>query len=111
MQALATRGYAVLAPDAPVDGADQLHSLAAVILPGVDKVIAMGIADSARLGIIGHSWGGYTVLALLVQTTRFKAAVMRGGYADLPTAYGLMESSGNARGQVLAESDLGATLW
>ena len=36
---------------------------------------------------------------------------MRGGYADLPIAYGLMESSGNARGQVIIEGDMGATLW
>jgi dipeptidyl aminopeptidase/acylaminoacyl peptidase len=111
MQVFATRGYAVLAPDAPVDEADQLHSLANVILPGVDKVIAMGIADSARLGIMGHSWGGYTVLSLLVQTTRFKAAVMRGGYGDLPAMNGEMEASGAARGQVLNESGMGATLW
>jgi dipeptidyl aminopeptidase/acylaminoacyl peptidase len=36
---------------------------------------------------------------------------MRGGYADLPAAYGLMDPSGDAHGQVLAEADLGATLW
>jgi dipeptidyl aminopeptidase/acylaminoacyl peptidase len=111
MQVFASRGYAVLTPDAPIREADQMHSLADVILPGVDRVIEMGIADSARVAAIGHSWGGYEVLALLVQTTRFKAAVMRGGLGDLPAMYGEMESSGNARGQVLAESWMGTTLW
>lgn len=111
MQIFASRGYAVLTPDAPIREADQMHSLADVILPGVDRVIELGIADSARVAAIGHSWGGYEVLALLVQSTRFKAAVMRGGIGDLPAMYGEMESSGNAQGQVLAESWLRATLW
>jgi dipeptidyl aminopeptidase/acylaminoacyl peptidase len=111
MQLFASRGYAVLTPDAPIRELDQMHSIAEVILPGVDRVIEMGIADSARVAAIGHSWGGYEVLALLVQTTRFKAAVMRGGIGDLPAMYGEMESTGNAPGQVLAESWLGATLW
>ena len=83
MQIFASRGYSVLAPDAPIRESDQMHSLAEIILPGVDRVIEMGIADSSRLGVIGHSWGGYTVLSLLVQTTRFKAAIMRGGYGGL----------------------------
>jgi dipeptidyl aminopeptidase/acylaminoacyl peptidase len=111
MQVFASRGYAVLTPDAPIREADQMHSLADVILPGVDRVIELGIADSARVAAIGHSWGGYEVLALLVQSTRFKAAVMRGGIGDLPAMYGEMESSGIAQGQVLVESWLGATLW
>lgn len=111
MQLFASRGYAVLAPSAPISTTDEMHSLADVILPGVDRVVAMGIADSARLGVMGHSWGGYTVLALLVQTTRFHAAVMRGGMGDLPAMYGEMEWSGTARGQILLEAWLGATMW
>jgi dipeptidyl aminopeptidase/acylaminoacyl peptidase len=111
MQVFASRGYAVLTPDAPIQEADEMRSVADVILPGVDRFIEMGIADSARVAVLGHSWGGYEVLSLLVQTTRFKAAVMRGGMGDLPAMYGEMESSGNARGQVLAESWMDGTLW
>ena len=111
MQIFASRGYAVLAPDTPILAADQLHSLADFILPGVDKVIAMGIADSTRLAVMGTSWGGYTVLALLVQTRRFRAAIMRGGYGDLPAIYGELESSGSPRNQILLETWLGATVW
>ena len=111
MQLLATRGFAVLAPDVPplrLD--DQLHDLARVILPGVDRAIAIGVADSTRLGVMGLSWGGYTALALLVQTDRFRAAVMRGGLGDLLAEYGTVEPSGWARGLMTKEWQLG-TVW
>lgn len=111
MQLFATRGYAVLAPDAPIVVSDQMRSLADVILPGVDQAVAMGIADSTRLGVMGHSWGGYTVLALLVQTRRFRAAVMRGGMGDLVAEYGEMEPTGSTFGQLRLESWFRATMW
>ena len=69
--------------------------LAKTVLPGVDKVIEMGIADPARLGLMGHSYGGYSVLALLVQTRRFKAAMAADGYGDLAAAYGQLDKNGS----------------
>ena len=112
MQLLATRGFAVLAPDVPpFDMQNQMRDLAAIVLSGVDRVIQMGIADSSRLGVMGHSWGGYTVLALLVQTNRFKAAIMRGGYADKVGFLGVLEESGWARGLLDEEWQLGGTVW
>jgi dipeptidyl aminopeptidase/acylaminoacyl peptidase len=111
MQLFATRGFAVLVPDAPIRVIDQMRSLADVVLPGVDQVIAIGIADSNRVGVMGHSWGGYTVLALLVQTQRFRAAVMRGGYGDLFAVYGEMQPTGSTFGQLLLESSLGGSPW
>jgi dipeptidyl aminopeptidase/acylaminoacyl peptidase len=41
---------------------------------GVDTVIAMGIADPARLGICGWSDGGFMTSWTITQTDRFKAA-------------------------------------
>jgi len=70
--------------------------LAKTILPGVDKVISMGIADPDRLGVMGHSYGGYSVLSLIVQTGRFKAALEADGMGDLISAYGEMQRDGTA---------------
>jgi dipeptidyl aminopeptidase/acylaminoacyl peptidase len=112
MQLLATRGFAVLAPDvAPFDMSDEMRELAAMILPGVDRVIELGIADSTRLGIMGHSWGGYTVLALIAQTPRFGAAVMRGGLGDQTAMTGTLQTSGYAYGTMLQQLMFGGTLW
>jgi dipeptidyl aminopeptidase/acylaminoacyl peptidase len=111
MQLLATRGFAVLAPDAPIETQHQLRDLADVIMPGVDQAIEIGIADSSRIGIVGHSWGGYAVLALLVQTSRFRAAVMRGGEGDMVGSTGRLSSTGVAGGLLIAENWLGGLPW
>jgi dipeptidyl aminopeptidase/acylaminoacyl peptidase len=107
MQVFATRGYAVLAPDAPQHLGSPMQDLARTILPGVDKVIEMGIADPQRLGVWGHSYGGYTTLSLIVQTTRFKAAVAVSGYGDMVGFYGQMDSAGSAPGIANAEHGQG----
>ena len=107
IQLFATRGYAVFFPDIVLNQGTTMRDLAKSIIPGVDKVVEMGIADNDRIGVIGHSWGGYTALSLIVQTPRFKAAVMRGGYGNLIGMYGDMESNGSARAQMLYEADFG----
>ena len=85
-QYLAQRGYAVLLPNprgsagrgtafqggiigcyGEPDGRD--------ILSGVDKVIALGIADPDRLVVGGASGGGFLTNWIVTHTDRFKAAV------------------------------------
>ncbi len=95
MQVLATRGYAVFSPDAPLAVGTPLRGLADTVLPGVNKVVEMGIADPDRLAVMGQSYGSYSVLALLVQTTRFKAAVITAVVAsDILAGYLYMNNDG-----------------
>ena len=107
LQLLATRGYAVLYPDAPLQKGTPMQDLAKTVLPGVDRVIEMGIADPERLGVMGHSYGGYCTLALIAQTTRFKAAVSSGGYGNWIGKYGHMRRDGSTYGG----TTLGGTPW
>ena len=44
------------------------------LMAGVDRVIAMGVADPDRLGVMGWSYGGYMTSWVITQTKRFKAA-------------------------------------
>jgi dipeptidyl aminopeptidase/acylaminoacyl peptidase len=44
------------------------------LMTGVDHVIAMGVADPARLGVMGWSYGGFMTSWVVTQTKRFKAA-------------------------------------
>jgi len=94
-QIWATRGYAVLLPDTPLRVGTPMLDLAKTVLPAVDKVIEMGIADPERLGVWGASYGGYSTLALLVQTNRFKVAAMDAGFANLLSLYGWMPDRSN----------------
>jgi dipeptidyl aminopeptidase/acylaminoacyl peptidase len=112
MQLLATRGIAVLTPDiAPFQWTDEMRQLTSIILASVDRVVEMGIADSTRLGIMGHSWGGYTTIAVITQTPRFSAAVMRAGLADQVAMTGALKQSGFGYGVQLQEMTLGGTIW
>lgn len=114
MQLLATRGYAVLLPDAPQHLGTPLADLAKTVLPGVNEVVEMGIADPDRLAVAGHSYGGYSVLSLLVETGRFKAAAELDGLADLVGDYGEMSADGSAFGVALDERGqglMGETPW
>jgi dipeptidyl aminopeptidase/acylaminoacyl peptidase len=112
MQLLATRGFAVLAPDvAPFDFKNQMRELASIIQRAVDRAIELGVADSTRLGIMGQSWGGYTTLAMIAQTDRFGAAVMRGGSGDQVSTTATLQAGGFAFGMQLTELYFGATAW
>jgi dipeptidyl aminopeptidase/acylaminoacyl peptidase len=114
MQLLATRGYAILLPDMPLGTGTQMLDMAKTVLPGVSKAIELGIADPSRLGVMGHSFGGYSTLSLIVQTSRFQAAIEASGLGDLVGAYGAMRKDGTAFGISIEEQgpgSMGGTPW
>jgi dipeptidyl aminopeptidase/acylaminoacyl peptidase len=64
------------------------------LMTGVDRVIEMGVADPARLGVMGWSYGGFMTTWVVTQTNRFKAAsagapvtnlMSFNGTADIPS--------------------------
>lgn len=103
MQLLATRGYVVLMPSAPEMLGTPMFDLAKTVLPGVSEIVKMGIADPDRVGVMGHSHGGYSTLSLIVQTKRFAAAIEIDGTGDLLGFYGEMDAAGSAYGTAVAE--------
>lgn len=107
LQLFAARGYAVFAPDAPQHLGTPMLDLAKAVLPGIEKIVEMGIADSKRVGVLGQSYGGYGVLSLIVQTGRFRAAAMTEGFGNLIGYYGEMGSDGSSYGIAVAESGQG----
>ena len=90
MQMLATRGYAVLQPDVPTGKGTIMQDLMKSVMPAIDRAVALGFTDPDRLAVTGQSAGGYATLALVAQTTRFKAAIMNAGFGDLTAFYGAM---------------------
>jgi len=94
LQILANHGYAVLAPDTPLKEGPPMPQLPASVFSGIDYVIELGIADSQRLGIMGHSFGGSGVNFLITQTTRFGAAVSAAGTCNLISSDGTLTEEG-----------------
>ena len=83
---LVSRGYAVLLPNPRGSSGRGQEFAAAVVgdmggadthdyLSGIDAMIERGIADPARIGTMGVSYGGYMSAWLVTQDQRFKAAV------------------------------------
>jgi dipeptidyl aminopeptidase/acylaminoacyl peptidase len=91
-QLFAALGYAVLLPSMPEpkDPADAhtLNLLPNGVLPAIDAVIARGIADPDRIGLIGQSDGGFATIGLITQTTRFRSAIASAGFSNLFSLYG-----------------------
>lgn len=91
---LVGHGYAVLLPSlpAPNNGSLPDEGLAARVLGIVDSAAAAAqtrrLFDPARLGVWGHSFGGYSTLALIGQTDRFGAAVAVASISDLFEKWG-----------------------
>lgn len=94
MHMLTTRGYAVVWPDIPVHTGTPARDLLKAVMPAVDRLVELGITDPDRLAVMGQSNGGYSTLALIAQTGRFKAAVMNAGFGDLVGFYGSMSYAG-----------------
>ncbi len=109
-QLLAARGYAVLLPSMPLKPFGQTEDpylqLTKGVLPAVDKLVDLAIADQKRIGLIGWSYGGFGVYGLVTQTNRFQAAIAGAGYADLVSLYGTFSSfDGRSRYDRYAHED------
>lgn len=64
------------------------------IISGVDALIARGVADADRLGIMGWSYGGYMTSWVITQTRRFKAASVGAGVTNLMSFTGTADIPG-----------------
>lgn len=103
---LAAQGYAVLYPSIPLGpeghADDPLTGLAAKVESAVDRAVEAGHADPERVGLFGHSFGGYGVLGILTQTDRFKAAVTSAAISNLASNYGQFDIRWRTTGSPMA---------
>jgi dipeptidyl aminopeptidase/acylaminoacyl peptidase len=85
-------GYAILKPSMPLRPGDRpsapLSDMPRNVMPAIEKVVEMGIADPERLAVMGQSYGGYAVLSLITQTKRFKAAIAQSPVSNWISFYG-----------------------
>jgi dipeptidyl aminopeptidase/acylaminoacyl peptidase len=98
-QWLATKGYAELNVNyrgssgrgqdfSKAIAADWGHYEVEDLLAGVDKAVAMGVADPNRLCVTGWSYGGILTDYTVASTDRFKCAISGAGVAAPMSFYG-----------------------
>ncbi len=69
--------------------ADWGHFEVEDLLAGVDKAVAMGVADPNRLAVTGWSYGGILTDYTVASTDRFKAGISGAGVAAPMAFYGV----------------------
>ncbi len=93
-QVLASLGYATLVPSTPrpVDSTDPAGGLVENVGSAVDAAVATGRVDSARIGVWGHSFGGWAALVLGERDPRYRAVIAESGPSDLFSNRGVFPS-------------------
>jgi dienelactone hydrolase len=84
-----SNGYIVLQPDIVYDHTGYPGQAALkCVIPATQRVLAMGFVDPKRVGIQGHSWGGYQITYLITQTDIFRAVEAGASVSNMISAYG-----------------------
>ncbi|MGW8123849.1 alpha/beta hydrolase family protein [Roseivirga echinicomitans] len=83
-------GYFVLLPDIIFDAGDPGISSVKTLEAAVKTVVDMGMVDEKKVGLIGHSWGGYQAGYAVTQTDIFAASVAGAGLTNLTSMYGMI---------------------
>ena len=83
-----SRGYAFLQPDIAYKINDPGRSAVWCVVPAVKAAIAAGYVDPDRVGLQGHSWGGYQSTFITTQTKLFKTAVAGAPLTDMVSMAG-----------------------
>ena len=109
-----SNGYVILMPDIVYEVGYPGPSALKCVIPAVEKVLGMGFIDPKRVGIQGHSWGGYEISYMITQTNVFAAVEAGASVVNMTSAYGgIRWGSGMSRAfqYEKTQSRIGAPLW
>jgi len=84
---LTQQGFFVLCPDIAYTINEAGPSALRSVTAAVKKAISGKQIDSARMGIMGHSFGGYETTYIIANSSLFKAAVAGAPVTDLKSFY------------------------
>ncbi len=114
-----SRGYLVFTPDIHYTIGETGESVVNSVVSGAKYLFKLPFVDSTKVGIQGHSFGGYETNYLVTHTNTFAAASEGAGPTDFISCYGslLQDGSPNNGYQILhfesggGQNRLEAVLW
>ena len=110
----ASNGYLIFNPDVPYRVGYPGESAYNAVMSGVTNLIDEGFVDRDRIGLQGHSWGGYQVAHIVTKTDLFACAESGAPVVNMTSAYGgIRWGSGLSRmfQYEQTQSRIGGTLW
>jgi hypothetical protein len=110
---LVSRGYLVFTPDIQYTIGRPGESAYYSVAGAADYLSCLPFVDSTKMGLQGHSFGGYETNYIITRTNRFKAAVSASGVSDFVSGYGDLVGSGDSKQffYEIHQSRIGASLW
>lgn len=102
-----SNGYAVFNPDIIYKVNDPGISSVKCIMAGVKAAISTGIVNKDKIGIQGHSWGGYQTSFIITQTNLFKAAVAGAPLTNMLSMYSSIYWNSGSGNMAIFESSQG----
>ena len=109
-----SRGYVMFIPDIPYEIGYPGESALDAVVPGVLDLLDEGFIDRNRIGVQGHSWGGYQIAYMITKTDLFAAAEAGAPVSNMTSAYGgIRWQTGMSRmfQYERTQSRIGGTLW
>lgn len=109
-----SRGYVLFVPDIPYKPGYPGESAMNAVMPGIASIVNQGFIDEERIGVQGHSWGGYQIAYMVTRTNLFAAAEAGAPVVNMTSAYGgIRWGSGRVRQMQYetGQSRIGGTLW
>jgi hypothetical protein len=84
----ASRGYLIFNPDVPYREGYPGESAFNAVVSGTAALIDKGFVDKTRIGLQGHSWGGYQGAYIITRTDMFRCAEIGAPVVNMISAYG-----------------------
>ena len=109
-----SNGYLVFIPRIRYTTGKPGESALQTMLSAIDHLAKNKWLDTTKLGLQGHSWGGYEAAYIATRTNRFKAISAGATVSDMISAYGSLRTNlGESRQWIYEknQSRIGASLW
>jgi len=108
-----SKGYLVFIPDIHYTIGTPGESVVNAVMSGARYLCRNPWVDSTRMGLQGHSFGGWETNYLVTHTHIFAAAAEGAGTSDLVSSYGGLGGAGYSRqnGYEVSQGRIRASLW
>ncbi len=100
-------GYFVFQPDIIYKTNHPGESAVDCVVPAVEKVLKTGMIDKDKVGLMGHSWGGYQTAFLITQTDLFSAAIAGAPLTNMISMYNSIYWNSGTPDQQIFETSQG----